>query len=468
MANMANKKMEMKKKGGAVGVENTFYQKYIVQSPIYESTTNFAKRLFSEQPSDELWRAAVYKYFGSAVVFFIVSMIIFTMILSPGFTAYNLDKYFFLLVFPLILVFAFVLNIGNESSSNTAFLKIVLGLLLIGGVIYYYTTSQSSGILELGSNYAVLALIVLIGVTIVYNVVVQYMSKLTGWPGFVAQLIFYIPCILTDLWDALLADFQMTPYSVYLILFIEAVLIVLYFVLPLMTASVTGLDNGKQLTVNAVRLDKEMQIIANSGDLRIVPQGIDAIYGNVKHEFRKNYCISIWVHVTPQTSSTIAYNKETEIFKYGYTDSSGIEHIKPMVRYYGGGHNDIAEERDKYIFYFVEYPPKVQYDHPENMSYEVTVPNQRWNNFVMNYNRNSVDLYINGNLERSFNLSMHLPDYNDLDQITVGSPDGKGVQGAICNVQYFNHPLSPEQISFSYNMLFQSDPPVPRNPMKTR
>lgn len=457
-----------KKKGGAVGVENTFYQKYILQSPAYLSATNFTNRLFSEQPSDELWRTTVYKFFGSGIVLAIISISMFIMVLNPGFTAYNLDKYFFLLVLPLLLLFAFVLNIGSEASSNKAFMKVAVGLLLIGGVVYYYTTSQSSGILELGSNYALLALIGLIGITVLYNTLVQYMSKLTGWPGFIAQLIFFIPCILTDLWEALLADFQMTHYSIYLILFIEAFLIVLYFILPLATTSITGLDNGKQLLLKAVRLDKEMQIIANSGDLRIIPEGPDAIYGNVKHEFRKNYCISMWVYVTPQSSSTLAYTKETEIFKYGYTDLNGIEHVKPMLRYYGGGHKDIADERDKYIFYFTEYPPKVHYDDPENTSYEVTVPNQRWNNFVMNYNRNGVDIYINGNLERSFNLSGHLPDYNDLDQITVGSPDGKGVQGALCNVQYFNHPLSPEQIAFSYNMLFKSDPPIPRNPKNTR
>ena len=42
-----------------------------------------------------------------------------------------------------------------------------------------------------------------------------------------------------------------------------------------------------------------------------------------------------------------------------------------------------------------------------------------------------------------------MPVYNDLDPITIGEENG--LDGGICNVVYYRHPLSPEQIAMSYN-----------------
>lgn len=465
MGSKHNKDNKHKTTGGApIRIENTYYQKYVEQSPLYISIKEFFENITSTDPNIQPWRSAIFKYLGIAIALGVICFFIFITLLNPGFTAYNLDKYFFLIVLPILIIFAFLLNIGSETSINRLFLKVSGGLLLVGLIVYYYIYSRGSGIVELGSNYALLALILIIGITVVYNIIIQYLSTLTGWPGFITQFIFYIPCIITDLWNSILENFKMTHYSIYIVLVIEFILIWLYIYLPTITTSYSGLDNGKPLLLKAVRLDKELQIIANSSDIRI-PQDPN---GSVKPNFRKNYCISMWVNVTPQNSSMAAYSRETEIFKYGFTDKSGIQHVKPMIRYYGGGdRTDIKDERDKYIFYFTEYPPKTQYTDPNNMSYEISVPNQRWNNFVINYNRNIVDIYINGILERSFNMSNQLPEYNDLDQITVASPDGNGVQGAICNVAFYNHPLSKEQIAFSYNMLMKSDPPVPINSLSS-
>jgi hypothetical protein len=77
---------------------------------------------------------------------------------------------------------------------------------------------------------------------------------------------------------------------------------------------------------------------------------------------------------------------------------------------------------------------------------------------VLNYNRNIVDLFINGVLERTFTMSGDMPVYNDLDTITVG--DDSGLKGGICNVVYYKHPLSKEQIVTSHNTKMNSNPPV--------
>ena len=73
---------------------------------------------------------------------------------------------------------------------------------------------------------------------------------------------------------------------------------------------------------------------------------------------------------------------------------------------------------------------------------------------MLNYNRNKVELYINGSLERTFSMTKNMPTYNDLDNITVG--EDNGLDGGICNMVYYKHPLSPEQIALSYNTIRSS------------
>ena len=57
-------------------------------------------------------------------------------------------------------------------------------------------------------------------------------------------------------------------------------------------------------------------------------------------------------------------------------------------------------------------------------------------------------------------MNKNLPIYNDLDQITIG--DDNGIDGGICNVRYYKHPLSPEQIALTYNSTIISELPIPR------
>ena len=55
-------------------------------------------------------------------------------------------------------------------------------------------------------------------------------------------------------------------------------------------------------------------------------------------------------------------------------------------------------------------------------------------------------------------MTNNMPIYNDLDTITVG--DDVGIKGGICNVVYYKHPLTKEQIALSYNSKMSANPPV--------
>jgi len=91
-------------------------------------------------------------------------------------------------------------------------------------------------------------------------------------------------------------------------------------------------------------------------------------------------------------------------------------------------------------------------------NYEVSIPNQKWNFIALNYFDSKVDLYINGNLERTFHFSNNMPEYSSTDLVKLGSDNG--LEGAICNIKYNKKPLTTEQIAMIYNLNYLKNPPV--------
>lgn len=137
---------------------------------------------------------------------------------------------------------------------------------------------------------------------------------------------------------------------------------------------------------------------------------------------------------------------------------------------------EMLQNDDFFVKEQLDFLNKEEYDTMKYTFYPVSMESQKWNQIVLNYSDNKVDLCINGNLERTFYLAGEnipnpevtrqdgiynfIPKYSDLDTITIG--DEFGIDGAVCNVEYFKQPLTPEQISFNYNIYADKNPPIPR------
>ena len=430
-------------------------QKKGIQQKIY----NWFANLFEQNTSGIDRRRALLKLTITSVAIVFSCITVLNIILSPGTAEYNIQKYFFLYSLPVFLIFALILNLGRESEMNTLFLKITGFLILFSILLYYYITSTDSIInFDILSNYSFIAFITLVGFAILYKYIVSYLEHLKGLPGFITQLIFYIPCIIGDFWDYILSEIHLTPYSIHLFIAFEILLIILYAYLPNISNRINGMDSAIQALDKVVYLDTR-RIILSSDDLKIPKTEGEYNKDVLQGDYLTNYAISMWVYINPQSPTDPAYNKESEIFSYGFTDKDGVQQVKPMIRYYGGGGgSDQLIERNKFVFYLSKYPPNKQYNTDESTFYDVTLPNQKWNQIVLNYNRNNVDIFINGELERSFVLTNAMPQYNDLDTISVG--DENGLKGGICNVVYYKHSLSKEQIVRHYNSKAFSNPPV--------
>ena len=98
-----------------------------------------------------------------------------------------------------------------------------------------------------------------------------------------------------------------------------------------------------------------------------------------------------------------------------------------------------------------------------NAAYDITMPSQKWNNIVLNYNTNStIDVFANGHLVRTFTDADKIERNTELNRlptdVRIGS--NNGLYGAICNINYYKTPLSKSQITTQYNLLAERNPPI--------
>ena len=98
-----------------------------------------------------------------------------------------------------------------------------------------------------------------------------------------------------------------------------------------------------------------------------------------------------------------------------------------------------------------------------NAAYDITMPSQKWNNIVLNYNTNStIDVFANGHLVRTFTDADKIERNTELNRlptdVRIGS--NNGLYGAICNINYYKTPLSKSQITTQYNLLAERTPPI--------
>ena len=156
-----------------------------------------------------------------------------------------------IIVVPLLAVAVYYikLNVPQVSGvSMTEFMKYGAGLLAIVGVVYLVNNiSLPDNIVKLftGSFTIITVLIIFVALAIVYKVLFNYFYKIDGMNGFIVNMIFYIPCMVLNGLEYLSNDFKQTPFTAYVLLMIEILLLLAYFYLPKITQLVTNSVNVK-------------------------------------------------------------------------------------------------------------------------------------------------------------------------------------------------------------------------------
>lgn len=318
--------------------------------------------------------------------------------------------------------------------SWSSYYYVTLTLMLFA---YMYITLSYSRLF----NYAMsitFGLVVLVGLAMVFNVFSNYIRSFRGFQGFFMYFLFYIPCLISQFVDYVINEFKITTNAVLVLFMIELILLLIYFYLPYLLEQISIQDGTPVLerfvflnNVNSYSMEDIVTFENNKTNV--------AEFG--EKTINRNYAISMWVYLNNYSTSMAAYNKESLIFDYG--------NGKPKITYY----NDQNEpnKMDVYRIYFSDKMDTSNY-------YELQIPNQKWNNFVFNYNSKYVDLFINGKLKRTFYFKQDIPEYNLSDIVTTGSENG--LSGAIANIRYYSKKMTQRDISSMYNLLSNKNPPT--------
>jgi hypothetical protein len=241
-------------------------------------------------------------------------------------------------------------------------------------------------------------------------------------------------------------ELGLTPSITFILLALEVVFIILYLLVPKLFALTMEPSNGITIVGKPLFLDIESKPEFNADKLKVLPRvneigKVVSMNNNNPYKtdtLRLNYSMSMWIflnqqtHVTADASTVFSYGEDIDI---------------------GGGYPQIQ---------YIRVCPKTGSDmfqiklYAGDTGFELTAPNQKWNNFVFTYNNNTVDLFVNGNLEKTVNRDKQHYQKNSI--VKVGSDNG--IYGAICNIRYFETPLPKNTIVNMYNMLMTQNPPI--------
>ena len=307
-------------------------------------------------------------------------------------------------------------------------------------IIKYFAiliTTGKTGLLTL-FRYGILFLAIATGLAILYTVFKPMFTKLGrsgGIGAFLVKFVMYMPCLLISIVDYFKYEYNITTKPVWLLLIAELILIVLWIIVPILLHAYAT-KNGVQLLKEPKYLNS-VNVVGTFDEL-YGKDVIDSDNSNSKAQFNYHYSLSAYFYINPQPPNTSpAYNKYTNILNYGG---------KPTVEF-NGQLNSLR------VTVETEQEPNgnkkiVQLFETKKVLF------QRWNNIVINYDRGTMDVFLNGELVGS---RPGIAPYMTYESIEVGA--NNGIHGGVSNVMYYKDNLSRSYIEVMYQALRGKEEP---------
>jgi len=352
----------------------------------------------------------------------------------------------------LFVVYAMSSNILRKLGT-TMNMRIFAGLAILWTLLLYQTYFSMSYATSKMFTYIYFVLVifaVLVFLAILASVFGNYLRSLDGLHGFIAYLIFYIPCMISDFMGLIMKELSMTGYDVYALYAIEIVLVFLLFYMKPMMKSIIS-TGGKEILNQPVFLEKELSLSSY--------EELKSFDANLQ-----SHSISMWVYINSGANTNSIYRTGARVMTYGdmeikYKNKGNEIDIKKEVEDYKKG-SDLTQlykqpESNSYLeFYFMNKP------HDDTQSSTPVITNipihtQRWNNITINRTGTNTDIFINGILVKTLQPSPHK--YESSDRMVIGKA---GFRGAICNITYHKEPRTKPQITYNYNLYKPMNPPV--------
>ena len=291
--------------------------------------------------------------------------------------------------------------------------------------------------------------------------------------------IIYIPCLFLDLIQSSQGAVGDTTRPIWIILAIEILLItILYggpYLINYIGASASQIVAApvslkEKYDTNLTTQSEQIFIYHNTGMDRTPAD--DAANCPIEEKKRYNYSISGWFLLNNASSSV---NQDLEIFDFGGVPKMTYNTAKAELKLkcniidissnlpIDANGTEIYNSKTAYNAIIrgksTEAQTKLRMlQDKEDAELDVSIPLQKWNYFVVNYNGKTMDLFLNTKL--IFKSDFIMPDIQ-LKPITVGdTTNRKGLNGSVCNFAFHKTPLTKEQIRWTYTMFKSLDPPL--------
>jgi len=166
--------------------------------------------------------------------------------------------------------------------------------------------------------------------------------------------------------------------------------------------------------------------------------------------FTYRYALSSWIFLDANPPNTNTnYNKFVSLLSYGNKPNimyRAVTNTLRIVMEYKNLKEATEIEREDIQVDENGYRLIMEYDNVEL---------QKWNNIIINNVGGTLDIFMNGELVGTAN---NVIPYMNYDSLTCGTKDG--VNGMICNVVYYKHPLNKDQINVIYTSSKDKNPPT--------
>jgi hypothetical protein len=399
-----------------------------------------------------------FSVYGS--ISFVVFLIIFLIGVFnyPGGLANNKSMLISVIVVALLICIIWatglVVNIFPESLDNSfasskqsmltrimmMMFGVVVSLMFIAWLMYnLQNLSGQSGTISFILNF----FLILVFLSFIYKTINVKLpddtsnNKKNAFFSLLLNIILYIPCLFSKTVDSAAgksaADSNLSSIG---LLLLSIVLVIVYFNLPSLSRKI-NLQGGKMLVNNPVSTD-EYHSLASYQELN----------GDTD-DFNYQYALSFWVFITPSSMSKdfvslLNYGNKPNILYQSSTNTIMITMDQKGLQ------ERYKKIKEDHLLDFDENGNRIIY---KNSNFLL----QKWNNIVLNFNGGTLDIFLNNELVKSV---VEVVPYMTMDTLSTGTDEDNGIKGGICNVVYFDKPLTTTNMFYLYHMVKNSSPPV--------
>jgi len=379
-------------------------------------------------------------YYVSLIILAFFMLVIYPYLMKQNAEVLQSKSYmhFIFMGIPIMILLAFIFKnasimSGSMTDNIMPILKIIGAIALIVGISYVVSNMKSAS--DSDSIAAIMffvnviiGLMLLFGLILVGRAMKAVAYSLEGWIGVIARIVFFIPCMLSDLFNYTMGQFAKSPFVVYVLLAIEVALILAYIYFPKLLAqyaqkSVYKVIKDPALLKNETVVSSLENVLIKSGNPTIPSTG----------STWNTYTLSMWIYLVGMPKNQYPYNEEARIFE--------LTTSHPKLVY--DGRTNVC---------------RVYYENSGVSSMEFKIALQKWAHFVIVYDTDNIDVFVNNKLVQSVPRTSGMVKTTVQDNFIIGQKDG--LMGSVCNIVHSKQAVSKYQISYMYNLNKDLNPPI--------